>query len=64
VEDGKDGLVFDPTNTAALGALMVQMSSGKVDLIAMGQAARQKIQAWGVERFAKNLLKALKIGLG
>ncbi|MEW6285001.1 MAG: glycosyltransferase family 4 protein [Chloroflexota bacterium] len=62
VEEGVEGFTFDPQDVSGLGHVMSRMSSGEVDLQKMGSAARRKISNWGVERFARNLHRALLAG--
>lgn len=64
IEAGVEGFTFDPQDAAGLGRMMVRMSSGQVDLKKMGAAARRKISEWGVERFARGLYRAVRVGLG
>ena len=60
VDEGQNGFTFSPEDTNYLTDLMVLMSSGQVDLKAMGQASRDRISQWGPERFASGLLQALQ----
>ncbi|GAB4403109.1 MAG: glycosyltransferase family 4 protein [Anaerolineales bacterium] len=64
IEEGVEGFTFDPQDPSNLVCLMSHMSCGQIDLKKMGSAARRKISAWGVERFAQNLHRALCAGLG
>jgi 1,2-diacylglycerol 3-alpha-glucosyltransferase len=61
VRDGVNGFTFDPMDIEALARLMGQMSNGQVDLSAMGQASRRLIAHWGLETYAENLFKVLRI---
>lgn len=63
IQDGNEGFAFNPEDVADLGALMFKFSSRQVDLGKMRQAALRKIMSWGVERFARNLLQAVFIGV-
>lgn len=62
VEEGVEGFTFDAKDVSGLGHVMSRMSSGQVDLQKMGAAARQKVSAWSVERFAQNLYRAVRVG--
>lgn len=62
VEEGVEGFTFDAEDVSGLGHVMSRMSSGQVDLQKMGSAARQKISDWDVDRFARNLHRALLAG--
>ncbi len=46
VQDGVNGFTFDPYDVQGLAQLMVRMSSGEVDLPAMGQASEDIISHW------------------
>jgi glycosyltransferase involved in cell wall biosynthesis len=63
VQEGENGFVFSPRDTQRLADLMVLTSSGRVDLEAMGQAARDRISEWGLGRFAKGLYQALQAAM-
>ncbi len=62
VQDGVNGYTFEPYDTAALAQLMLRMSSGQVDLKAMGEASRRIIARWSLETYARNLFKAVEAG--
>lgn len=63
VQEGVNGLTFDPYDVDGLARLMAKISSGEVDLRAMGEASRRIIAHWTPEVFAKNLLKAMDAAL-
>jgi 1,2-diacylglycerol 3-alpha-glucosyltransferase len=63
VLEGVNGYTFDPYDVEGLTRLMVRMSSGVVDLKAMGQASLRIIADWTPEVFAQNLFKAVDISL-
>jgi 1,2-diacylglycerol 3-alpha-glucosyltransferase len=63
VSQGENGFTFDPEDVASLADLMVRVSSGQVDLLAMGQASRARIQRWSSNRFAQGLYGALQVAL-
>lgn len=63
IEDGVEGFTFTPEDVTSLAQLMSHMSSGQVDLVQMGMAARRKISNWGVERFSQGLYRAIRVGL-
>jgi glycosyltransferase involved in cell wall biosynthesis len=60
VQEGVNGLTFDPYDVDGLARLLVRMSSGEVDLQAMGEASRRIIADWTPEVFAQNLFKAVE----
>lgn len=61
VQEGVNGFIFNPLDTEELAQLMVKMSSGELDLEAMGQASQQIISRWTPEVFAENLLQAVAV---
>lgn len=63
VQDGVNGYTFEPYNTAALAQLMLKMSSGQINLKAMGDASRRIIAGWSLDTFAHNLFLAMEAGL-
>jgi 1,2-diacylglycerol 3-alpha-glucosyltransferase len=62
VRDGVNGFTFDPFDLEGLARLLLKMSSGEVDLEAMGQASREIIANFSPEIFARNLLQAIEAG--
>jgi 1,2-diacylglycerol 3-alpha-glucosyltransferase len=60
VQEGVNGFTFDPYDVEGLARLMVKMSSGEVDLQAMGEASRKIIAHWTPEVFAANLFRAIE----
>ena len=60
VQNGVNGFTFDPLDLEGLARLMLKMSSGQVDLAAMGAASRRIIAAWTPEVFARGLLQAVE----
>jgi 1,2-diacylglycerol 3-alpha-glucosyltransferase len=63
VQEGVNGFTFDPYDVEGLAQLMGQVSSGAVNLAAMGQASRRLIADWGLETYARNLLQAVEAGM-
>lgn len=63
VREGVNGYTFDPRSTNELANLMLKMSSGAVDLKAMGQASRAIIAKWSPQTFAENLWRAAEAAL-
>ncbi|MFI5329510.1 MAG: glycosyltransferase family 4 protein [Desulfobaccales bacterium] len=63
VQEGVNGFTFDPHDVDALARLLLRISSGQMDLAAMGQASRNIISAYTPETFAANLLAAIKNSL-
>ncbi|MCL6622781.1 MAG: glycosyltransferase [Syntrophobacterales bacterium] len=63
VQEGVNGFTFDPYDVEGLARLILMMSSGEVDLGAMGEASRQIIANWTPEVFAENLFKAIEAAI-
>lgn len=63
VQEGVNGFTFDPYDVEGLARLMVKMSSGEVNLQALGEASLRLIADWTPEVFAQNLFKALNAAL-
>lgn len=63
VLEGINGFGFDPENQQELTQLMVKISSGEVDLAAMGQASFEYIQKFSPDYFAQGLMQAVKYAL-
>ena len=55
-----NGFTFDPYDVEGMARLLEKMSSGEVDLQAMGKASRRIIADWTPEVFAENLFKAVE----
>jgi glycosyltransferase involved in cell wall biosynthesis len=62
VQDGVNGFTFDPYDVKALAQLLGNMSSGAVDLSAMGEASQLIIGDWGLERFVTKLFQVVAAG--
>jgi 1,2-diacylglycerol 3-alpha-glucosyltransferase len=63
VQEGVNGFSFDPHDLEGLAGLMTEMSSGEVDLQALGEASRRLIADWHPEVFAENLFRAVETAL-
>ena len=61
--EGVNGFGFDSYNQQQLTDLMIKMSSGAVDLQAMGQASLQHIQKYSPDYFAQGLKQAIDYAL-
>jgi glycosyltransferase involved in cell wall biosynthesis len=62
VKEGENGWTFEPGAIEELAALMAQMSSLSDSVLQdMGQASRQIVAQWGLDRFVDGVLAALKI---
>jgi hypothetical protein len=64
VRDGVNGFTFDPYDVEQLAGLMhrvAAMTDGQRR--AMGEAGRRIIVAWGPERFADGLMRAVQAAL-
>lgn len=59
VVEGVNGFGFDPENIERLTELMLKVSSGEVDLQAIGQAALEHIQKFSPTYFASGLMQAI-----
>jgi glycosyltransferase involved in cell wall biosynthesis len=68
VRDGKNGFLFDPSNSEQLVELMLRVSTQPEELPALGKAGFEHISHWGLERFTSAVLaaaeKAVLIGAG
>jgi glycosyltransferase involved in cell wall biosynthesis len=60
VESDVNGFLFDPKSADSLAELMVLASSGKLDLLGMGNASRKIISKWSPSYFAENLANAVR----
>ncbi|MEH2374714.1 glycosyltransferase family 4 protein [Nostoc sp.] len=58
-----NGFGFDPENQQELTQLMVKISSGELDLQAMGQASLEHIQKFSPDYFAQGLMQAVEYAL-
>jgi 1,2-diacylglycerol 3-alpha-glucosyltransferase len=63
VRPGANGFTFDPFDVDAMAALMLHVAHGEVDRRAMGEVSRETIAAWGPERFAHGLQRAVQAAL-
>lgn len=63
VLEGINGFGFDPENKEQLTDLMLKMSSGAVDLLAMKQISLQHIQKYSPDYFARGLKEAVNYAL-
>jgi 1,2-diacylglycerol 3-alpha-glucosyltransferase len=63
VREGVNGFTFDPQDVDGLARLLLRISSGQMDLAAMGAASREIISDYTPETFAANLLAAIKNAL-
>ena len=64
VREGVNGFTFDPYDVDGLAGLMIRMSSGELNLKAMGEASEVIIADWTPEVFGENLLKAVDATIG
>jgi glycosyltransferase involved in cell wall biosynthesis len=64
VREGVNGFTFDPYDVDGLAGLMIRMSSGELNLKAMGEASQVIIAGWTPEVFGENLLKAVDATIG
>jgi len=64
VKEGVNGFTFDPYDVGGLAGLMVRMSSGELNLKAMGEASQVIIAGWTPEVFGENLLRAVDAARG
>lgn len=60
VQEGVNGYTYNPYDLEELARLMLEISSGRVDLAAMGEASRKIIAHWSLETFAGNLMQAVE----
>jgi glycosyltransferase involved in cell wall biosynthesis len=63
VQEEVNGFTFDPYDVEGMAQLLRYVSSGVVDLSAMGEASKRIIAGWGLETYAQNLLQAVAAGM-
>lgn len=63
VIEGVNGFGFDPENQQQLINIMIKVSSGDIDLQAMGKASLQHIQKYSPDYFAQGLKQAVDYAL-
>jgi glycosyltransferase involved in cell wall biosynthesis len=61
--EGVNGFGFDPENVQQLTDLMLKISSEKIDLQTMGNAALEHIQKFSPDYFAQGLIQAIERNL-
>jgi glycosyltransferase involved in cell wall biosynthesis len=61
--EGVNGFGFDPENVQQLTDLMLKISSEKIDLQTMGNAALEHIQKFSPDYFAQGLIQAVNYAL-
>lgn len=63
VQNGCNGYVFNPYSPDYMAELMLKISSGNCDLIAMGKASQAIIAQWTPQTFADSLQKAVEMAV-
>jgi glycosyltransferase involved in cell wall biosynthesis len=64
VQDGTNGLIVEPTDTASISAALVSiMQAGSEERRVMGMRSREIVGHWGPDRFADGLVCAAEVGL-
>lgn len=63
VLDGKTGWIFDATSEVSLELALLRCHNEARQLAILGLAARQHIQAFGLENFAQGAIRALRIAV-
>lgn len=63
VQDGVNGLTFDPFDVRSISSALIRISSAECDRSAMGQASSKIIREWGGDRFAAACKAAAKVAL-
>jgi 1,2-diacylglycerol 3-alpha-glucosyltransferase len=63
IKEGINGFGFNPNDSQQLTQLMVKISSGEVDLQAMGQASLKRIEKFSPDDFAEGLMQAVEYAL-
>ncbi|MCS3937292.1 glycosyltransferase involved in cell wall biosynthesis [Salinibacter ruber] len=61
VAEGENGWTFAPDAPGELAQLMTRISEENIDCTALGQASRERIQAWSPETFAASMTEAVRI---
>lgn len=64
VQEGVNGYLFKPFDVGTMARLMREMSSGNLNLQAMGENSRRIIADFSPETFAQNLLRAVEAAQG
>lgn len=62
VDPGRNGHRFDPSDLARLADLLTELSAPTTDRAALGEASRQLIADWSLERFAASIWQAAQVG--
>ncbi len=57
VEEGANGFLFDPEDTEAIADVMARISSGRVDLVKVGERSRERIAAFNPSEFARGTVQ-------
>jgi glycosyltransferase involved in cell wall biosynthesis len=60
VVEGETGFTFDPQDESELATLLSDVSSGALDLVAMGRAAQQRMDQYSPQVFAASLVAAVE----
>jgi glycosyltransferase involved in cell wall biosynthesis len=64
VEDGVNGLLVEPTETASISCALTSIMRAKPESLSdMGVRSRQIVARWGLDRFADGLVRAAEAGL-
>jgi glycosyltransferase involved in cell wall biosynthesis len=63
VEEGRNGFLFDPYDTASLAGAMYNMAAERTDRASLGQASQSIIARWSPANFAQNLECAAEAAL-
>jgi glycosyltransferase involved in cell wall biosynthesis len=62
VAPGVNGFTFDPRSPGALAGLMADLSGGRCDAPAMGEAAQRRVADWSPQRFGEAMWEACSAG--
>lgn len=61
VEDGSNGFLFDPEDTDEITNAMERISSGKADLVKMGEKSRERIAGFNPRDFARRTVQHINL---
>lgn len=63
VDEGRNGITFNPFDIGEIADAMVRVTSGSCDRAAMGAASQAIIASWGPQRFAAGFEAAARAAL-
>lgn len=61
VEEGANGFLFDPEDTDEIASVMARISSGRLDLVKIGERSRERIAAFNPSEFARGTVQHINL---